>query len=232
MVVRPNSNEVPILQTAAELSAGVFACDAHAVYSNVSSIEGIPTIAAIRGSMDVEMGGLWKSAMNTPLFQMVYRKMFYDGTYRKHDWVVKVDADTVLNVAALRRTLAPRAQAAASPGLYGAYNNPGGVIHGAIMVMTVPALEHYAQNKLVCENNVDASALSEDWYLGYCFQYLGVHKQQLPHLLKEVVQHYGDGRRRRASVTGGGALCNQQFVAFHPLKNPTDYRSCVQSMHP
>merc|ERR1719240_751883 len=62
--------------------------------------------AAIRGTMDVPRGGIYNTAMNTPVFQQVYRKMFYDNNFREYDWVVKLDADAVVNVPKLRSTLA------------------------------------------------------------------------------------------------------------------------------
>ena len=31
------------------------------------------------------------------MFREVYRAMFEEGEYRKYDWVVKIDPDTVIN---------------------------------------------------------------------------------------------------------------------------------------
>jgi hypothetical protein len=231
VVVRPNTNEVELVKTAKELKTGAFACDQHAIYSNVTNVGGLPTIAAIRGSMDVKLGGPWETALNTPLFQMVYRKMFYDGHFRNSDWVVKLDADTVVNVPDLREVMAQRAGQAKVPSIFGHFND-GGVIHGAIMVMSVPALNQYAKNLRVCELHVDSSSLSEDWYIGYCFQYLGMKIQKIPRVLKQVVPggHYGSTARRRSDATGGGGMCNKKFIAFHPLKNTIDYNECVRQL--
>merc|ERR1719321_1413436 len=63
MVIRPNSYEVQLLQTAFK-DGGFPACTEFRVYSNVSSVApNIPAIPAVEGSMDVKNGGEYMCAL-------------------------------------------------------------------------------------------------------------------------------------------------------------------------
>merc|ERR1719271_1124275 len=96
MVIRPNSYEEELLRAAMN-DGGFPACTELRVYSNVSSVAGQPAIPAVAGSMDVQSGGEYMCALNTPIFIQVYRRMFQEGAYKDYDWVVKIDADSVIN---------------------------------------------------------------------------------------------------------------------------------------
>ena len=56
-------------------------CDAHRVYSNVSRVSGVPTVPCVAGSMDVGKGGMWGTAMNTPIFIQARRPHPHPGRY-------------------------------------------------------------------------------------------------------------------------------------------------------
>merc|ERR1719375_1239967 len=108
--------------------------------------------------------------MNTPIFQQVYRRMFFDKTFDQYDWIVKIDADTVLNVPTLRRVL--KEHNPEDPQILGV----GKVMRGAIMVVARSALDRYAADPQTCENMVDIRNIGEDWYLTYCMKFLGAPK--------------------------------------------------------
>ena len=94
---------------------GLSKCTAFQLYSNESVLHIAPgRIAeahpAVTGSMTVQRGGRFGTAMNTPIFKQVYRYMFTQQweEIAGYDWVVKVDADTVMLPDRLQRQLRSR----------------------------------------------------------------------------------------------------------------------------
>jgi hypothetical protein len=217
VVVRPNTSEVELVAAALELDDGLKSCDHHVVYSNVTALSapGVPgpifADAAIRGNMDVPRGGVYNTAMNTPVFQQVYRKMFYDKQFGEYDWVVKLDADAVVSVSKLRSTLAKHNPA--DPQILGI----GHVMRGCAMAVTSGALARYAARPAICEKMVDIRNIGEDWYLTYCMKFLGV-----PKVVDEalVVDSSPDGQLK----------CDDAHAVFHPAADAHAYRSCAAQM--
>jgi hypothetical protein len=213
----PNTTEVELVAAALEFEDGLKSCDRYAVYSNVSRLSqpGVPktiaAIAAIRGTMDVPRGGIYNTAMNTPVFQQVYRKMFYDNNFREYDWIVKLDADAVVSVSKLRSTLAKHNPG--DPQIIGI----GKVMRGCAMAVTSGALARYAVRPGVCENMVDIRNIGEDWYLTYCMKFLGV-----PKVVDEaLVVDFGPN---------GPLKCDDSHAVFHPAADANAYRTCAAQM--
>lgn len=114
-VARPNTHDVETVKV--QLLFGMLnRCEAYAVYSNVSSAEllGADVMAkvnlssdgvAVSGSMEVPLDPQYHSALNAPVFHQVWQQVFKEGTYRRHDWTVKLDPDTVFLPDRLRWVL-------------------------------------------------------------------------------------------------------------------------------
>jgi hypothetical protein len=219
VVVMPNTTEVELLAAALADDNGIKACDRYVVYSNVSRLSepdapvSLAADAAIRGSMDVPRGGIYNTAMNTPVFQQVYRKMFYDNNFRDYDWIVKLDADSVVSVSKLRSILAKHKSD--DPQIIGI----GHVMRGCAMAVTSGALARYAEHPQVCENMVDIRTIGEDWYLTYCMKFLGVPKV-VDEALVKIVETGPD-----APLT-----CDDTHAVFHPADNAQAYRKCAAQM--
>mmetsp|Transcript_166164 Transcript_166164/g.403734 ORF Transcript_166164/g.403734 Transcript_166164/m.403734 type:complete len:225 (+) Transcript_166164:2-676(+) len=92
------------------------ACDAYAVYSNVSAVQllGPQRVAslhlssdgvAVKGSMDVPKNLDFHTADNAPVFHQVWQQVFKEATYRRYDWTIKLDPDTVFLPDRLRGVL-------------------------------------------------------------------------------------------------------------------------------
>jgi hypothetical protein len=224
MVIRPNSYEERLLQTAMT-DGGFPACTAFRVYSNLSTVAKQPAFAAIKGSIDVPFGGEYNCALNTGIFIQVYRAMFAEGEYRKYDWVVKIDPDTVINDVVLQRVLERQP---APPGPLVLNNaEPSTVQHfgplglkGALIAVTSDAMALYAQNPAVCEKGVDWKDKSEDWYLGICL----IEMLKAPVRFEpQLVKYLG---------LGGSALCaDDPHAVFHPLKSPEQFTVCKRNLH-
>merc|ERR1719210_1416357 len=73
---------------------GIFACDEWAVFSDCA----LELCGGLRGT---DIGDLrspvasWGSYANTAVFFKAYHSLHQSGKWRGHDWIVKVDPDTV-----------------------------------------------------------------------------------------------------------------------------------------
>jgi len=118
-VMLPFGGEVDLMQLQYEKSLGLFKCDAHAVFSNVSfalsanSANSEHTVA-FGGDMVVDFNTwTWakfntKLALNTAVFITAWKKVFDMGIWKEHDWTLKVDPDTVFFVGRMRYLLDDR----------------------------------------------------------------------------------------------------------------------------
>jgi hypothetical protein len=218
MVIRPNSYEERLLQTAFT-DGGFPACTEFRVYSNVSSVAKQTAFAAIKGSMDVEYGGQYNCALNTAVFIQVYRAMFEEGAYRKYDWVLKIDPDSVINDVVLQRVL-ERQPAPPGPLVLNNVEHWGPLgLKGALIAVTSDAMALYAQNPAACEKGVHWEDKSEDWYLGIC----------LIELLKSPVR-FEPLLVKQLGLAGSGLCANDPHAVFHPLKSPEQFTMCKGSL--
>merc|ERR550525_171185 len=83
-------------------NVGIFACDGHGVFE---------------GS-EAQLGE-WGSVSNVDQFIDVWNQVKKDGTYKEHDWVVKIDPDAVFLPDRLKAHIEGLSPAANAPqGLY------------------------------------------------------------------------------------------------------------------
>jgi len=118
MVMLPFGNEPKLIRMQYENHWNVFACDGHAIFSNES-------LQLSPGHPESEMTTLFPGAMkcdfntwtwpqqplalNTAVFVRAWTEVFKLGDWRKFDWTVKVDPDTVFLPNRLADLLATRA---------------------------------------------------------------------------------------------------------------------------
>ena len=95
-VFRPWTKEQELLEMQYKLGTGIFACDQYAVYSS-TALEIVPGLVSRRVSSTLmdELGGPYITVLNLGSFMAVWRQVFLDGEYLKHDWTIKADPDTV-----------------------------------------------------------------------------------------------------------------------------------------
>eukprot|EP00434_Breviolum_minutum_P039417 symbB.v1.2.035003.t1/scaffold4623.1/size37307/6 len=113
----PGTAEQGLLETAAQLKTSLFACDDHAIFSNVpGKVWGtqISVLWNVNLWCDKQPTPKWAggagsrgpwSAANTRVFQIVWAAVLADVRWKKHDWIVKTDADTVFLPSSLRGAL-------------------------------------------------------------------------------------------------------------------------------
>merc|ERR1712217_53618 len=125
----------------------LFACDAYSVYSN-KSIELIPghRTRIIDSDLVAPLGGIYHTALNTPVFMELWSRVLRDGIFDHYAWTVKVDPDTVFLPDRLRGLLQNHSEAPG--GMY--VNNCKYGLHGPIEVFSRNAVRAWALSRYRC----------------------------------------------------------------------------------
>merc|ERR1719221_1646731 len=109
----PSGYEPPLLGAQVKQGIGIFGCDGFTVFSNMAVALGRwgggdgPAIVSevIEGSLHVEYGGKWHTALNTGVFIRVWQAVVKLATFERHDWTVRADPDAVFFPDRLRSLL-------------------------------------------------------------------------------------------------------------------------------
>merc|ERR1712113_168854 len=109
----PYSYEQTLLAAQKEKSVGIFACNEYDIFTNSSTSltdgDAFPfEVSVVAINLWVPLGGKWMTALNTPVLNAVWKDVVKQGKYRNHDWVVKLDPDTVFFPQRLRNLLGRR----------------------------------------------------------------------------------------------------------------------------
>lgn len=117
-LMMPFGYEAGLLLEQKRQGVGIFECDEWAVYSNQSMMaDGSPfpfPVHEVTGpngepiSLFVPLGGRWHTALNRDVFNQVWLKVVEVDHYRKHDWIVKVDPDSVFFPKRLKQVIGRR----------------------------------------------------------------------------------------------------------------------------
>mmetsp|Transcript_69870 Transcript_69870/g.227374 ORF Transcript_69870/g.227374 Transcript_69870/m.227374 type:complete len:894 (+) Transcript_69870:150-2831(+) len=96
----PFGYEPNLLAAQKQKKVGMFMCDEWTIFSNSTRLldTGEPSpveVELLDFSLAVPYGGKWHTALNTPVFNKIWRKVRDMRRYLEHDWVVKADPDTV-----------------------------------------------------------------------------------------------------------------------------------------
>jgi len=113
-LMMPFGYEPGLLAEQHRKGTSIFACDEHEVFSNTSALmpSGEPApvnVTPVEGSLAVEYGGRWGTALNAGVFNRVWAEVVRLGRFRRFDWTVKVDPDAVFFPERLRNVLIRRA---------------------------------------------------------------------------------------------------------------------------
>jgi hypothetical protein len=193
---------------------GIFACDEHAVYSNITS-KILRTLKPriFDADLSCPKGGTWHTRLNTWIFMKLWRQVFEDGQFRLAAWTVKVDPDAVFLAERLRDVVADteHAHAQQGNGMFGSNCEYKHSLHGALELLSRRALEVYAaDNKEKCREPPQ-----EDVYLRECLLALGVKELKDWELLAEE------------SCFWDWKSCTSARVTFHPFKELKAHKECA-----
>ena len=203
-------------------------CDEFAIYSNesgvmrLSSNRSVTFSKAVNGPLDVPRGGRYNVALLAPLYRQVWHTIFRDRRYVNTAWTVKLDPDTVFFAERLRRQLAFLRPEATPLGLFLKNGGPlASKFHGPILVLSRAAVATFAARSEVCDHDAAKIDLDkgEDWYLHICMSRLKVPCTSMPFLLRQVAGPAG--------CASGDFSNGEKFAAFHPLKRPDAFATCL-----
>lgn len=224
----PNTYEEGMIDKQLAGGVGVFECEAYAIYSNVSHTfgEGNERSVDVRvvdvnlqceyGEVHMDNGISFTTAFNTPIFIVLWKKVFSDGTFLDHNWTVKVDPDTVFLPDRLRAMVRSESHAAASTGAGMFLNNCKLGLHGPIEVLSSHALSAWAKSHKTCPDPPE-----EDVYLQKCLTHLGSEQMNQFDLLAESSCHRDDWWQNPYWED-----CTTGEASFHPFKNVMDWQAC------
>lgn len=234
-VVRSQGYELSLMNAQLAKKAGIFACDGYVVLSDAElGMTGVKTlrIASTSASGSTVDG----TSPNAPIFVDAWHAIRDDGAYKKYDWVIKVDPDTVLIPERLRLKLAPGLQptnpypppwqAKPSAGQWvpncdkmaswgggwsmtGQYSWP--MMYGAVEVISRAAIDNYFGHEETCKGSIPWQGMGEDAFMGLCLRTLQAG---------EIFMKQGDGN------CGGGACTDASFSAYHPHKDIGSWFDC------
>lgn len=216
----PFGSEVSLIKTQLQRRAGVFACDGHSVFSNISvelSPGPLGRIATeiVPGSLVCAFGGEYNTALNSEIFVRVWDKVITDGKYLSYDWTVKLDPDAVFIPSRLRDHVHGRSS---SNIMY--LNNCDEGLHGPVEVLSLGGMKAFSLGLQNCRATLQQEWMTygEDVWLRRCMGLLGISRQDDYLLLRE---------KACKPFTDPIPCVNAGAVSFHPLKTPELYVQCL-----
>jgi hypothetical protein len=223
----PSSYELDLITMQYNANASIFGCDKHTVFSNmpVPYAHGVMS-SVVETDLECEFGGKYKTALNAGIFQVVWRKVIADGTFRYYDWTVKVDPDSVFFPDRLRRHLKEQFQVIPTNGVY--LNNCKFGLHGPLEVLSRVAVLRWNAGMAGCESHFRRESCfgqpcpwGEDLSMDKClWKVLKVQRVNDSALLNEMHCDSWDWKD-----------CKSDAVAFHPFKTVAEYRQCLNTAH-
>merc|ERR1711972_703241 len=169
------------------------------------------------GNMDTGKGN-WGSWTNAWVFLKAWDTILVNCHYMSHDWVVKVDPDTVWFPERLKAHLQWSGTQWSGDDAWWLNNwGHGFYMIGCIEVMSRAAVERYGQRKGECQWILNSHSGpcpgAEDLYIARCLNdQLGVQRRSD----QSVAQHMG-----------GNQCWNHNTVAYHPFKSLGLYKMCI-----
>mmetsp|Transcript_27883 Transcript_27883/g.88182 ORF Transcript_27883/g.88182 Transcript_27883/m.88182 type:complete len:633 (-) Transcript_27883:144-2042(-) len=215
----PSSEEEALMKVHASKQRGIFACEEAAVYSSVvvDLGNGYRSQVLPHTNVWVEKGGEWGTYLNTPVFVAVWRKIQYTGRYKYHDWVIKVDPDTVFLPTRLRRALADGEFREAEINNGAIIYNCGYALHGPIEVVSQRAMDVFTSNMAQCSTKPQ-----EDFFLSDCTRSLGVQA----HFRADCLADRGCQLEDNSAKDPNWWQCQSGHAAFHPFKTSEELEGC------
>jgi len=223
----PFGYEVELMKSQFDMQVGIFRCDRHRVFSNESIELGNPgfgrreSSVVLPGSLYCKPGGIYYTALNTPIFIRVWKGVIEDGSYLETDWTVKLDPDAVFISTRLQEHTARYLQMKATHSGHPVYlNNCKDGMHGPLEVISRGGMAAMRDGMSYCESELqhEFKLYGEDVFLRHCMLILGVEKFDDLSLLYETVCD---------PFPKTPLPCTPMKVAYHPLKDPRKYMECL-----
>merc|ERR1711972_536794 len=163
-------------------------------------------------------GQTTNSWLNTEIFLQAWQLVFYDGRFKKHEWILKVDPDPVFFPDRLRDHMRPHT----APGVSAFVMNCDLfqiALYGSLEVFSKQAMLSYYNGKDRCRTQLNWHGWGEDMFTQKCLLMLGV----------QVVNGFdliGDKRCHAAPCW------DTSKVAFHDFKSVPAWFDCWKQSQP
>lgn len=194
-------------------------CEEFVIYSNPVIQLGSFWTTLVDVDLHVKKGGEYHTLLNGPVFRKVWDTVIETGTWKHHDWTVKVDLDAVFFPHRLRefiRALDPEdTENIQDRGAF-LLNCPLG-LHGPLEVLSRDAVRVFAAGRDTCW-----AAPQEDVYVKECLVKLEIHSIDAFKTLAER-----DCWRDDWHQDPDWMKCKTDRVSFHPFKTVDKYHTCI-----
>mmetsp|Transcript_43486 Transcript_43486/g.93147 ORF Transcript_43486/g.93147 Transcript_43486/m.93147 type:complete len:407 (+) Transcript_43486:39-1259(+) len=208
----PGTSEMALLSAQEDKKVGVFACDAHMVFSSAPP-PGLP------GSEDSG-----EDAGGAALVERVWQVVFADKRYENFDWTVRVDMDTILlpNRLGFIADMVCGADTGkeCSPmyieGIRGSSSQP-------VEVISSKGMKYLAENNKACEAaglDGDKQGAKGSWYFTPCLKALGVKN----YLDAGLVVNVGKSSSGQVDTQ----YCDSVHAAFQPMTDWDTITRCME----
>eukprot|EP00443_Scrippsiella_acuminata_P077319 CAMPEP_0115394408 /NCGR_PEP_ID=MMETSP0271-20121206/12251_1 /TAXON_ID=71861 /ORGANISM="Scrippsiella trochoidea, Strain CCMP3099" /LENGTH=395 /DNA_ID=CAMNT_0002818079 /DNA_START=246 /DNA_END=1434 /DNA_ORIENTATION=- len=220
VLMQPHGYEPDLMKMHYSKGWSIFQCDEFELVSNqtIKLAPGVVT-SSIASDLRCEKGGEFGTALNTPIFHQVWKKIFEDGRYQFNAWTVKVDPDCAFFPDRLRVAVAFHPDT--YHGLY--LNNCKFGLHGPLEVFSLQAVRIWSTGYQTCNDHFTKLCSGpclwgEDMFIDQCLQkVLKVHRANDWNLLSEPHCDSDDWEQ-----------CSNHKVAFHPFKTKEDFSECMR----
>jgi len=241
---KSHEKELLTMQNAKKVS--IFACDAHAVYSDVEvSLGGDVTTIKVDDADDDfhfakrKTSGGW---VNTGMFHQVWKAIGRQGTYSSYDWTIKVDPDAVFFPAKLLE----RIHLLPVPPSGGFLQNCEGVNYGFfgnLEVFSKTAFSILVANVDKCKTdtvsdwkvgvqNGKYGPMGEDLFAEMCLRKNGVTEIEAFDITTDgacEAKRPGDQKKNKKWKAN---CAGTSTPAIHPFKKPSEYFACMDAAAP
>jgi hypothetical protein len=195
--------ESELLEQQRSVGAGVFACDASSVYKGKQATMGERSVA------------------NTKIFVDIWKQVHENAVYKKYDWTVKVDVDTVFFPHRLRQHLWELMPSLDKPMFVQNIEFEFGMM-GAMEVVNAKAVDIFVKSSGACLKKIGEHG-GEDYFLHECL----VHSHGVGHAVDTTLlsDKYAlkEGSWNWFDIT---PCTNSSAVAFHPFKAVDAWMGC------
>jgi hypothetical protein len=190
-------SEEELLKAQKDHGIGVFACDGHL------------TLRGHRASSD----GGWSSYLNNVgAFLGHWEAIKKEGRWKKYEWTVKLDADTVFFPDRLKEHLR-ELRTPKGAKVYVRNTGRGWQFSGALEILTAEATAAFFERGGECAEHLDRQG-AEDRYMKLCLDAIGVDYQSDYGVLREGAAASED-------------MCMDPWAAaFHPFKTRDEWLKC------
>jgi hypothetical protein len=230
----PEGSERGLLEVAASVNQGVFGCDEADVFSSKhGTVGGINiTVPVVNFSMTAPFVPGAPYRANTEVFRVIWHAVYKADKWRKYNWTLKLDPDTVFIPDAFRFSLAWHGEQAACKDQKGCWilNCGYGAIFGAAEVLSSKAMAVFGANLW---SSTCGYRGAEDQWINNCVHQLGIGKSQ------DIESFCMRGCDVQTQTTrflrAQWHVCKHNFTScegpqsvWHPAANATLMKSCYR----